>query len=287
MLRWVVRALGVLLALLVVAATVVFVLGHAQITRRYDVPLRAFAAASDSGAIERGRRVAATVGCSSCHGAAMTGDVFMEEPWVGRLIAPNITRIAGGYSDAELERLIHHGVKRDGRPALGMPTLMLQHVSDTELADLLALLRSLTPIEHALPRTVIGPLGYLGIATGEFAPEAGRIQHAALRPPATPPADTLALGLHLALSRCSECHGQDLAGDPGFGPDLAIVAGYPADSFATFLRTGRASGGRRLELMSEMCLQRFHAFDDHEVRALHAALVARANAGGVKPASPR
>jgi mono/diheme cytochrome c family protein len=88
--------------------------------------------------------------------------------------------------------------------------------------------------------------------------------------PAAGPTDPLAVGKYLALTSCSECHGMDLRGQPTFGaPSLMIAAGYPDADFATQMRAGVALGGRKLDLMREVALERFAHLTDDEVQALH------------------
>ncbi len=43
--------------------------------------------------------------------------MLIDEPGIGRIVAPNLTRFVPMYSDAELVRLIRHGVKKDGTGA--------------------------------------------------------------------------------------------------------------------------------------------------------------------------
>jgi mono/diheme cytochrome c family protein len=116
-------------------------------------------------------------------------------------------------------------------------------------------------------------LGRLGLVTGLYESLTGTIDTTVPRPAVTPDAPPEALGRYLALTSCSECHGQDLNGDSAFStPSLTIVRRYPADTFATLLRTGVPLGGRKLELMADVALGRFAHFTDEEVAALYAYL---------------
>src|SRR4051794_16554358 len=64
--------------------------------------------------IAEGKRLAKIVGCSACHGPALTGSVPLDIPNVARFVAPNVTEISPAYSDAELATLIRRGIRRDG-----------------------------------------------------------------------------------------------------------------------------------------------------------------------------
>jgi len=50
------------------------------------------------------------------------------------------------------------------------------------------------------------------------------------------------------------------------------VPAYREEEFQSFLRTGVATGGRELPLMSDVARSRFSHFADDEVRALYAYL---------------
>jgi hypothetical protein len=45
----------------------------------------------------------------------MEGAVVMDEPWLARIVAGNLTHVARDHSDAELERVIRGGIRKDGR----------------------------------------------------------------------------------------------------------------------------------------------------------------------------
>lgn len=95
-------------------------------------------------------------------------------------------------------------------------------------------------------------------------------------PPPSPP-DTLRFGEYLARTVCTECHGNDLQGDPfGGTPDLVIAAAYSFDDFLRLMQTGVALGERAVGLMSEVARSRFRYLTDAEIHALHTFLQRRA-----------
>ena len=275
---WVRRiALG-LLALVVFAAGTVYLRSESVLRKAYDVPLAAVAVVSDSASIAEGHRLAGTYGCTSCHGEAVEGQIALEDPMLGRFVAPNLTRVVAAQSDAELERAIRRGVRADGRGTLMMPSAMYQHLSDHDLGAVLAYLRSLPPSDGPATEIKPGPMARVGLAVGLFAPQTRDIDAHAV-PPSDRPTGDVAAGEYLALTACSECHGQDLTGGfQGQAPDLAVAASYSEAEFAHFLETGEALGGRELETMSTVSRSRFRHFTGAEVRALHAFLRARAAA---------
>src|SRR5687768_10608998 len=70
---------------------------------------------------ERGRHlVEARYVCVECHGEDLGGGVMIDAPAIGRLFGPNLTEGSGsataGYAAADWDRIVRHGVRRDGRP---------------------------------------------------------------------------------------------------------------------------------------------------------------------------
>lgn len=82
-----------------------------------------------------------------------------------------------------------------------------------------------------------------------------------------------ALGRHIVLATCAECHGPDLRGGapyPGATarPDLRIVAAYDAGQFERLLTTGIAIGERDVGLMSQVAVGRYKHFTAGERAAV-------------------
>ena len=203
----------------------------------------------------------------------------METEAFGRIVAPNLTQRRDVYDDAALAALLREGRTHDGHVPWGMPVKMFQHLSDREVRDILAWLRALPAVanpdlpagqwsEALAKSTADGSHPWLG----DMLPDAGN------RPDAAPPVERLALGRHLALTTCSECHGWDLNGFEGDEtPSLVVAKAYTEEAFIKLMRTGEvAAGGKSTSgLMSEVAAWRFNAMTDDEIRALKAYLDAR------------
>ncbi|MEZ4658159.1 MAG: hypothetical protein R2911_11345 [Caldilineaceae bacterium] len=75
---------------------------------------------TDAAAIVTGQRLAAISSCIECHGADLSGTVFVDEAPIGYIPAPNLTSGQGGiggiYTDADWEGAIRHGVARMAAP---------------------------------------------------------------------------------------------------------------------------------------------------------------------------
>jgi mono/diheme cytochrome c family protein len=285
LLRWLLYALSGIIALAILGALAVFVISELTLRRSYDAPARALVLPADPASIAEGKRLATLRGCyGGCHGSALEGGVFIDEPGVARIVAPNLTAAVRRYSDAELERIIRRGVKPDGRSVVGMPSGMFTHLTDTDLARTIAFLRSEPPVEGPGPGIKLGPLARLGLVIGQYHPEVYYVAEA--RRTELPAADTVAQrGRYLAVTICTECHGNDLRGSPdGSTPDLRIAAAYAPGTFRHLLRTGEPQGGRDLRLMDDVARGRFRHLTDDEIHALYTFL--RGLADGTPEAAP-
>lgn len=250
------------------------------LAQRFDVPLVDIAVPADSASIAEGERVAWLHGCHGCHDAQLQGKVFLDEPRVARLVAPNVTQIVPNYSDAELARLIRHGVRRDSTGVLVMPVATFYDMSDTDVGRLIAHLRATPRVEHELPPNEVRIMGKLGVLEGEFLPEAATMDHHAPRRYAEHDTSQAAHGEYLAYTICAECHGEGLAGD-ATTPPLFHAMGYTSSQFVSLMLDGRSRDGRDLKLMGRTARSRFVHFTRDEIDALYAylqALPARAPA---------
>ena len=280
-LRWLRYTVTMLVVLLLLAAATLYTLSERILRRTYDEPLVAIPIPADSGSIAEGGRLALIHGCRGCHTPDLSGQWFEDDFLIARFAAPSLTLAAQKYSNEELIRIIRRGVRPDGRSVWAMSSEMFAPLTDADLGKIIAYVRSVSP-PGGLPQMLKpGPLGRLGITTGEFMPAASlvRVTDSITASGYFPSGDEPnAFGAYLARTSCPECHNLALQGYPGDTPDLSIVAGYTPEQFAHFFATGEALGGRELKLMSEMARNRFSNFTDEEEAALYSYLVARAAA---------
>ena len=279
-LTWTLRIAAGAALLLVLVAGAIFLRSEQILRTTYDVPLERFVAPRDAASIAEGERKAHILGCyQGCHGTEPGFEGrLLDESELGRVYAPNLTRVAARESDAEIERTLRHGVRQDGTAVWEMPVDMFQHLSNEDLGEVIAFLRS-RPLSEGPSQTIEPNIFWRWqMVKGEYtpyAPELAQSSQHVLRPPATEPR---ALGRYLAMSVCSECHGQDLHGAhrPGGAADLVMVAAYSLPAFTRLMRTGVPVSGRQLRLMDRVALSRFSHFTDAEIAAVHDYLGARA-----------
>ncbi|MFN8580988.1 MAG: c-type cytochrome [Gemmatimonadaceae bacterium] len=264
------RVLGVLVGLVVVGVGAIYVASTLALHRTYDVPVSAVRADSDSSAVERGRWIARTRGCTGCHGSDLSGTVLVDgDWWVGRLVAPNLTRIAATIDDADLGTRIREGVRPDGRSLIGMPSEMYFHLSDADLSALLAYLHAVPANQDTLPDTRFGILARIALLTGEYRRARDLIDETGPRIGDDSLHLTKRRGEYLVRTSCPECHGVHLEGDGMQVPSLAGAAGYTEDQFVTLVRTGEARDKRQIDsLMIKVAMHRLSQFDDEELREI-------------------
>lgn len=274
--KWIGRGVLAVVAILVLAAGAVYAVSEQKMSRSYEVDARAVEIPDDSASIAEGERLARIYGCyNGCHGEAAEGGLFFDEPMMGTVKAPDLTRAARTLSAEELVGVIRYGVRPDGSSVFVMPSVEFYHLTDEDIGAIVAFLRSLPESDGPATSVKFGPLGRALFAIGEFEPAAPKIDPSAPRLEPGDGSDPMALGEYLAVTACAECHGTDLAGQEhptGNTPNLAIAAAYSPEEFRTLMRTGEPRDGRELRLMDDMSLKRFKNLTDGEIAAVHTYL---------------
>lgn len=274
------RLISVIVALAALPALAAAAVYGISEWRLHDVPAAtAFSTPipDDPAVIERGRHLAVTRGCHGCHGQQLEGHDFGQY-WapIASVVAPNLAAYAKKHDAATLEAAIRQGIGADGRALWSMPSYNFKHLSDGDVAALIAYLRSKPVIEATLPEPSLGWTVRWAIATGrethmpDWVAQVPPLRYDAVADPA------LARGEYLAMTTCNECHGLDLRGAifPGdVTPDLVIASVYPEEDFRRLLTQGIGIGGRDLGLMSEVARERFAHFTEQEFADLRAFLL--------------
>ena len=148
------------------ASVVVLALAGAGCGPRKPDP-KGVAAADAATQIERGRYLVAVMDCGGCHtpgalvGApkenlALAGsDVGFEVPGMGVVYPPNLTShpatSISQWSAAEVKSVIRTGERPDERMLMVMPWRAYANLSDSDADAVAAYLKSLAPIENAVP----------------------------------------------------------------------------------------------------------------------------------------
>ena len=241
---------------------------------RYPAPDNPLAIAVAMSEAKEGQRLAHLNGCTGCHGKDLTGGVMYRDIFGSRLVAPNLTRLVRHLSDREIASAMRYGVKPDGTSLIGMPVGKFIRSSDSDIAAIIAYLRTLPQKPDATPATQWRFGGRFLLTIRMFLPETTLADKSRRGPRLTPTAP-LALGAYISQTQCSICHGADLSGDPDeHSPDLRVVIrDYTLAKFQHFLATGE--GGRKghdTEIMQDIVKHRLHFLTSAETAALYAYL---------------
>jgi len=274
LLKWFALSIGCVAGLALLAVAVIYVMIGNDLSQTFDHPLTEVDVPDSRARMTEGQRLARIRGCFGCHGEDLTGQVFFEVPDGTTIVAPDLAMAAKTYSAAELERVIRHGIRPDGTSVLlPMPSEMFYNLSDEDVTAIIGFLQTQSPREDPLPETYIGPLARLMLMRFKQDTDtilaAEWIDHDLARLDPSP-ANAESFGRYIATTSCTECHGRDLGGSSeGETPPLTIVSAYSLEDFTTLLRTGVPLGGRELNLMKSVALDRFSHLTDSEIAALH------------------
>jgi len=245
--------------------------------------------------LERGAYLVRSVAaCGNCHtplgpegpipGQELSGRFVIKLPefeaW-----APNITPAAiGGWSDAELARAIREGIRPDGT-LIGppMPIGLYRGISDSDLAAIVAYVRSVPAVENTVPRSTYNiPL------PPAYGPPVTSVA-------AVPEGESAAYGAYLAgpVAHCIECHTPMVEGHPDFEHQLGAggfefegpwgtsvsanltsdpdgLARWSDDEVISMIRTGTRPDGSRM--LPPMGYGFYAGMSDRDARAIVAYL---------------
>ena len=283
-LRRVAIGAGVLAGILVVAVAGIYVVSQRHLDEKLTIDGHPVSVPTDSASIARGQHIATAISkCAECHGRNFAGTKFIDSPPIGTLYAKNLTRGRGGVgsamSDLDWERAVRHGVSRDGRKLLFMPSAEFWNLNDEDFTALVAYLKSVPPVDQEWPASTVGPLGRALYLKGELPLlTAEAISHGAAHAKAVPPGPTLEYGTYIAsVGGCQGCHGATLSGGPipGTPPEWKPAANltptgigkYTEQDFFRALREGKRPDGTMLDTVY-MPVRWTKSMTDDETRAV-------------------
>jgi mono/diheme cytochrome c family protein len=290
--RWAGRILLVLVAAIIVFVAYLYIVTNRQLTQVYDVKVPRVTVPTDADAIARGKYIATRVSmCTECHGEDLGGKVVEEGTAMGRLVAANLTRGRGGigstYTDEDYIRAIVHGVRRDGRSVIFMPSNEF-HFTESDLGALMAYIRSIPPVDRTLPATAVGPMARaLTVLAGFPLTPASSIDHANLTLASDRDiADPVSSGDKLvAMGGCRGCHGPTFEGGGGPPPGASNITpvgigDWTRDQFVTALRDHKRPNGSTI---SDAMPRGYGQMSDADLHNIYAYLRTVPAAGTKRP----
>jgi mono/diheme cytochrome c family protein len=261
--------------LLVLAIAGIYAISGFKLRRTYAVDVVAMPIPTDAASIAEGRRMARILGCyKGCHGKEAEGGVLFgntlpQRLLLGHVTAPDLTRAVHELSDEDLVRVVRHGVLPNGRSVDIMPSIAFRDLSDADLGNIIAFLRSLQRSDGpGLEGQSLGLLPRTRMAIGQWEPPAHTIDHDAPRLDPGGPSDPVARGRYLTHIACAGCHDRDLSGGRA-GINVAVVADYTLEEFRTLVRTLTPPGKTPPKEPTDFEL-RFAGFTDPEIDAMYA-----------------
>ncbi len=172
-LKWIGIALGGLVGLLVLSLIVLYAMGSSRLNKTHEIQVENIAIPTNDSAIVRGQHlVEALTFCQECHGDNLEGKVFIDEPMMATVYAPNLTSGQGGvgaaYADADYVGAIRHGVNPQGRGLMIMHADVFHHLSEEDLGAVIAYIKGVPPVDQEIPERRVLPLGRILVALGVF-----------------------------------------------------------------------------------------------------------------------
>jgi mono/diheme cytochrome c family protein len=214
--------------------------------------------------------------------------MFVDDPVMARMWAPNVAARARNFTDGELAGYLRYGVRKDGTSPLFMPPTGFHHLSDYDIAAIVEYVRTLPVGRDSAIAHQYGPVGRALVAFGLIKPAALSMDTAAARVGDDSTYRTTRRGEYLARAACGSCHGHALLGDKGAGtPALAAALGYSLPELTNLVRTGTPRDpATKLTLMAEVAKTDLHNMTDDEIASVHAYLLTIGAAGVAGAAKP-
>jgi mono/diheme cytochrome c family protein len=260
--KWTLIVFG---ALVLIVGIVVFSLvsgTNRKLNKKWTVEPAAIPIPSDSASLARGMQRARIL-CMDCHGEGFAGRELMNDPAIGKIDAHNLTSgrggIGGKYTDANWIKAIRHGINKDGRALFIMPSSDFHNMSEQDLAEVIAYIKTIPPIDKEWQvKPEITPMAKVLASLGAFGEylSAEKIDHSAgfKTAPATGPTKEYG-GYLVSVFGCTHCHGLELNGGKSPEPHSPLApnitpGGNPGkwtnEQFHKALITGWTPDGKQL-----------------------------------------
>jgi mono/diheme cytochrome c family protein len=197
-------------------------------------PAFSIAAEVKTAEVALGKRIfTVRAGCVDCHGEGGAGVKVMENGAMGSIFGSNITPFRlSSWSDEEIAGAIRYGIHREGRSLRFMPAFDFVTLSKSDIAAVIAYLRTLKPVNQASHVNTYGPMARILAAWGKMPVMFPAFAIDQAQGFAAKPEEKLGreFGQYLAGS-CVGCHGSNYEGGK-------IPGGDPAWPAASNIRLG-------------------------------------------------
>ena len=284
--KWIGIVLGSLVGLVLVAVGVLVMMGNARFNKTYDFPPSNLTIPTDAASIARGEHFAVTL-CEGCHGADLSGiNNWFDGGPLGTIDSANLTSGEGGvgqtFTDEDFVRAIRHGIDPQGKPTFMPAVVSTAHLSDEDLADVIAYVKSVPPVDHVTYGKQLKPMAKIMLTLGMIGKlPVEEVSHD-VHVTAVPPGVTVEYGAYLVNTHdCHVCHGQNMNGNKFPDPTKKIItpnltpsgdlSTWTEDSFLNTIKTGVTPHGHNLN-PDLMPWKDFRNMTDDELKAIWAYL---------------
>lgn len=251
-----------------------------RLSKKYNFTLPKTSWNTDSTIVSEGKRLMITKSCQDCHGSDLGGKIWIDDPLLGKIVAPNLTKGKGGlpkdYNVNDWVRSLKHGLKRDSTSLKLMPSNEFTFLVEDDMQAIIAYCMQLEPIDRELPKSSVGILGYV-LTDFDQIPliSAENIDHKRSLTKSINREVTIEFGQYLSIG-CEGCHRKNMKGGapvaPGF-PNVADITRtgnlgeWTEQEFIQTLKTGTTPKGKKLN-PEEMPWVAFKDYKDVEFKAL-------------------
>jgi mono/diheme cytochrome c family protein len=285
MVRKIAKGTGILVVSLLVLVLglygILYFQTKSRMSKHYVVNPQSITLPTDSAQLAYGARLTVTKACQECHGADLGGRIFVDDPALGRVIAKNLTKGKGGlaedYSTEDWVRTLKHGVGRNGKPLLIMPSHEFTLLTERDMAAIIAYAQQVPPVDNELPENQLKPLTYVLTALDKIPLlPAEMIDHSRDLEKEIVAEVSAEFGKYLSTA-CQGCHRPNLKGGEPIAPGYPVVADitrsgnigrWSEEQFVTALRTGKTPEGKELD-PKDMPWPMTAAYTDTELKALY------------------
>ena len=280
-LKWIGIVLGSLIGLLLVAVAVLYFTGKARMEKVYTVETSNLTLPTDAESIEYGRHRVETL-CQGCHGADLSGvENWFNAPPIGRIDSANLTSGEGGlgedFTTEDYVRAIRHGIDQEGKPIFMIAVPSTAHISDEDLAAIIAYIKTVPPVDHKVEERKFTPLAYVMFGAGILGDLPAEVVSHDAHVTAPERGASVEYGEYLVnMNDCRICHGSQLNGGASPDPTTTWISPnltpggelgfWTEEQFINTLQTGVTPSGH--ELNENMPWKDYRNFYDYELQAI-------------------
>ena len=279
--KWIGIVLGSLVGLVVISVLTLFMMGNARLNKTYDFPPSNLTIPTDAESIAHGQHIAESL-CEGCHSPDLSGiSNWFDGGPLGTIDSANLTSGNGGvgqtFTDEDFVRAIRHGIDPTGKPTFMPAVVSTSHMSDEDLADVIAFVKSVPPVDHMTYGKQFTPLAKIMFAVGVLPPFPVEVVSHETHVTAPTPAVTVEYGSYLVDTHdCHVCHGQNMNGGKFPDPTIKLItpnltqggdlSAWTEADFLNTLKTGVTLRGHQLS--DNMPWKEFSHMTDDELKAI-------------------